>query len=372
MGGERAKTQISWSEIKLFLVSGIVGDMHLAIDAGNRAVGIDNCGGVVINTGRPAFENRRDDHGFRLMRHAAQRLRGWPGHRFRQFKILRIFALAEVLRAKKFRQTEDLSSGAGSFFNPRHGVREIFLRLGADCHLHQTNCEFIRRCHDRKIYTKSRYKAIRRKQLWISHSGNLRSYKTGDSDVRFPRGPGCSYSRYLPPFLEVEKEIRQKEELLFFLFRVQQFLILIFFPGKKYQQQVEESKNNESHRMRMSESINLVDDKNCENGDCQRVGPQLIHPEANDQHGLNQSMRQEIKRGEHRAAASQFLRSNAQVRENIIVFVPREFVLAKRLQPGVQRVDFKPQQHAAKRFEYSVDPFYGDAYPERIVKQNMG
>jgi len=165
--------------------------------------------------------------------------------------------------------------------------------------------------------------------------------------------------------------MRREKWLLVLLFCVQQFLILIFFPGEKYQQQVEESKNNESHRMRMSESINLVDDKSCKNGDCQRVGPQLIHPEANDEHGLNQSMRQEVKRCEHRATASQFLRSNAQVGENVIVFVPREFVLAKRLQPGVQRVDFKPQQNAAKRFEYSVDPFYGDAYTERIVNQNM-
>jgi hypothetical protein len=166
--------------------------------------------------------------------------------------------------------------------------------------------------------------------------------------------------------------VRGGQELLFFLLCVQQFLILIFFPGEKYQQQVEESKNDESHRMRMSESINLVDDKGCKNGDRQRIGPQPIHPEANDEHSLNQSMRQKIKRGEHRAAASQFLRCYAQVRENVIVLVPREFVLAKRLQPGVQRVDFKPKQHAAKRFEYSVNPFYGDAHTEGIVNQNMG
>ena len=168
------------------------------------------------------------------------------------------------------------------------------------------------------------------------------------------------------------KKKSREVDLLFFLFRVQQFLVLIFFPGKKYQEQVEERQNNQRHRLRMSESIDLVDHKRGKNGDCQRVGPQPIHPQANDEHGFHQSMRQEIKRGEHRAAAGQFLRSNAQVRENIIVFIPRELVLAKRLQPGVQRINFKPQQYAAKRFEYSVDPFYGDAYTEGIVNQNMG
>jgi hypothetical protein len=129
--------------------------MHLAIDARNFAVGINNCSGVVINTGRPAFENRRHDHGFRFLRHVAQRFRGWPGHGLGQLEICGVFALAEVLRAKKFRQADDLGSGAGSFFNPRLGAREIFLRLGAYRHLYQTNREFIRRCHNRKIYTKS-------------------------------------------------------------------------------------------------------------------------------------------------------------------------------------------------------------------------
>lgn len=82
-------------------------------------------------------------------------------------------------------------------------------------------------------------------------------------------------------------------------------------------------------------------------------------------------MREKIKRGEHRAAASQFLRSNTQVRKNNIVFVAREFVLAERLQPRVQRVDFKPQQHTADGFENAVDPFDRNTYTKRIMDQDM-
>jgi hypothetical protein len=53
------------------------------------------------------------------------------------------------------------------------------------------------------------------------------------------------------------------------------------------------------------------------------------------------------------------------------VLVAREFVLAERLQPGVQGVDFKPQQHTPDGFENAVDPFDRDTYTKRIVDQDM-
>jgi hypothetical protein len=59
------------------------------------------------------------------------------------------------------------------------------------------------------------------------------------------------------------------------------------------------------------------------------------------------------------------------VGKNNIVFVSREFVLAKRLQPRVQRVHFKPKQYAAKGFENAVDSFDRDTYTKRIVDQDM-
>src|ERR1700726_1422 len=123
--------------------------------------------------------------------------------------------------------------------------------------------------------------------------------------------------------------------------------------------------------MCMSESVDLVDHKSRKHADGQRVGPQFIQPEANNEHGLHQPMREKIKRDEHRAATSQFLRSYTKMRENKIVLVPCKLVLAKCLQPGVQCVDFKPQQHAANRFEYSVDSLDGNPYPKRITQENL-
>jgi len=123
--------------------------------------------------------------------------------------------------------------------------------------------------------------------------------------------------------------------------------------------------------MCVSESVDLVDDEGRKNANRQRISPQLVKPKTHNEQGLHQPMREKIKRDEHRATARQFLRSNTQVRKNKIVLVAREFVLAERLQPRVQRVDFKPQQHTADGFENAVDPFDRDTYTKRIVDQDM-
>jgi len=123
--------------------------------------------------------------------------------------------------------------------------------------------------------------------------------------------------------------------------------------------------------MRVSESIDLIDHKGGKNENCQWIGPELIGPQANYERGLYETMREQVERSEHGATAGQFLRSDAQVMEDDVVLIARELVLAERLQPGVQRVDFEPQQHTADGFENTVDPFYSDAYSEGIVNQDV-
>src|ERR1700730_1751517 len=50
-GIERAKPEIAGSEIKLFVIERIVGDMHLAVEAARSAVAVENGCGVVIDAG---------------------------------------------------------------------------------------------------------------------------------------------------------------------------------------------------------------------------------------------------------------------------------------------------------------------------------
>ena len=75
---EIGKAQIAGREIKLFVVERIVGDVHLAIDAQQRAVGVEDRGGVVVQAGGAALEERSDDHDAELARPACPALR-WKG-----------------------------------------------------------------------------------------------------------------------------------------------------------------------------------------------------------------------------------------------------------------------------------------------------
>ncbi len=141
-GIERTKTEVAGSEIKFFVVGGIVGDVHFAVDAGDFAVSVDDGGGVVIDAGGATFEKRGDDDDFGFLGDAAERFGGGAGNGFGQFEILDVFALAEVLGLKKFGQTDDLGAIFGGFFDTGRGLGEVFLRVAADGHLDQADVEF--------------------------------------------------------------------------------------------------------------------------------------------------------------------------------------------------------------------------------------
>jgi hypothetical protein len=65
-------------------------------------------GGVVIKTGGATFKERRDDHDAELRGPPLQLLGRRPGNGLGQIEEPRVFALAEVLRAKELRQANDV------------------------------------------------------------------------------------------------------------------------------------------------------------------------------------------------------------------------------------------------------------------------
>ena len=63
-GVEGFETEVSWGEVKLLVVKGVVGDMHLAISTSQGAISLNDCGSVVIEAGGAAFEEACDDYDF--------------------------------------------------------------------------------------------------------------------------------------------------------------------------------------------------------------------------------------------------------------------------------------------------------------------
>ena len=58
---EAAEAQVAGREVVFFEVQRVVGDVHLAVDAQQRAVGVDHQRGVVIHARRAPLEQRADD-----------------------------------------------------------------------------------------------------------------------------------------------------------------------------------------------------------------------------------------------------------------------------------------------------------------------
>ncbi len=66
LGVEIWEAQIARREIKLFVIQGIVGNVHLAIFSEKGSVGIQNGASVVVNARRAALEKGHDECGFFL------------------------------------------------------------------------------------------------------------------------------------------------------------------------------------------------------------------------------------------------------------------------------------------------------------------
>ena len=112
---EAGEAQIAGREIKFLVVERVVGDVHLAVDAEQRAVGVDHRGGVVIEAGGAALEERGDDDHAQLGGQLAERLGRGPGDGLGQVEAVVIFLAAKILRAEQFLQADDLRAAPGGF-----------------------------------------------------------------------------------------------------------------------------------------------------------------------------------------------------------------------------------------------------------------
>ena len=72
---ERPEPQVARGEVELLVVAGVVGDVHLAVDARQAAVGVDDRQRVVVEARGAALEDRRDHHDAQAPGHLAQGLR---------------------------------------------------------------------------------------------------------------------------------------------------------------------------------------------------------------------------------------------------------------------------------------------------------
>src|SRR5437868_2867459 len=79
-----------------------VADVHLAVEAAESAVGIENGGGVVVDAGGTFLEERCDQDNIMLAGGGGEFFASGAGDGFSEIEEGVVFALAEVLSLKEF------------------------------------------------------------------------------------------------------------------------------------------------------------------------------------------------------------------------------------------------------------------------------
>src|SRR5580658_4182253 len=125
------EAEVAGSEVVLLEVKRIVGNVHLAVDAGNFATRVQGYSGVVVEAGSAALEERCNNRHARLARNLAQLLSRGAGNGLGKVKQRKLFALAKILRPEKFGQADDVGAAARSLADVRDGRGKVGLRVGA-------------------------------------------------------------------------------------------------------------------------------------------------------------------------------------------------------------------------------------------------
>ena len=145
----RDEVEIAGGEVVFFVVARIVGDMHLAIATNDFAGLVDDGGGVVVNAGRAALEDRSDDDYFARLRDRAERFSGRAGNRLCEIEKLWILDLTRIMPAEQLLRADDVGATLGGLLDFGDRLVEIEARLGRTTHLDEPDGDLVRvRCHD--------------------------------------------------------------------------------------------------------------------------------------------------------------------------------------------------------------------------------
>ena len=118
-GVDGFETEVAGGEVELFVVGGIVGDVHLAIFAGDRAVALKDHGSVVVEAGCTALEEGSNEHYGVAACEFAEKLGRRTGNGFGEVEKLRVFCLTEIGSVVQFLQHHEFGSalrGGGDVF----------------------------------------------------------------------------------------------------------------------------------------------------------------------------------------------------------------------------------------------------------------
>lgn len=194
------EAEVTRGEVELFVIEGIVGDVHLAIDIGDAAVLFDGDGGVVIEAGGAAFEERGDEDDAGFAADAGEDVGGGAGNRLGEAEEVVVFALAEVLGPEELREANERGSLAGGLIDALGGLVEVDHRVWVAGHLDEGDAlDFVGCGHSNSI----RFYRLRGGTPSPSNVCKVFNLHDLDSDLRVarrrPKQKNLYFSDAIPP-----------------------------------------------------------------------------------------------------------------------------------------------------------------------------
>src|SRR5215472_3765255 len=144
-GLERAEAEISGSEIELFVIEGVVRDVHLAVETAERSVFIEDGCRIVVHARGAFFKEGCNQDNSIFAGCSGQCFATRARDRFGKIEERVVFTLAKILGLEKFRQTDDLRASSRGVGDAAERLFEILLWLRAARHLDQGYAIFFRR-----------------------------------------------------------------------------------------------------------------------------------------------------------------------------------------------------------------------------------
>ena len=138
-GGDGGEAEIAGGEVELLMIAGVVGDMHLAVLAGDGAVPLQHHRGVVGQPRRPRLEQAQDQDDAEFAGQRREVFRRRPGDGFGQVEVAGLLGLAEVEPGVQLLQHHQLGAASGSLANGGAALGEVGGAIAAARLLDQTD-----------------------------------------------------------------------------------------------------------------------------------------------------------------------------------------------------------------------------------------
>ena len=112
-GLDGLEAEVTRGEVELLVIAGVVGDMHLAVFAGNGAVFLEDNGGVMVETGGTALEKGGDEHDAAFLGYAAIDVGGGTWDGLGQVEEVDILYLTEIEGVVELLQNNEFCTALG-------------------------------------------------------------------------------------------------------------------------------------------------------------------------------------------------------------------------------------------------------------------